>query len=473
MTVDLIMLCHNQLSYTKRAVESIIENTYQPVNRFWIVNNASTDDTKLYLSGLAENYSNVKVVNNRKNKGFVVANNEIMKRSKADVVVLLNNDIEVEPYWLHEMIVPFKKRKKVGITGPMTNISGEVMQMCEKDETESGIYCRASIAVPFFCSAISKKLIDDIGYLDTIFGMGYGDDGDYCIRTVKAGWDIIVCKGAYVYHYKMKTFKSIMSDDNINKTKRDAIELLKERYPDRYKKDISIAGITIVRNEQLIIRDTLDHFGQFCNGGIYVYDDASEDNTREICDNHPAVRQTIGRKEWTPDRYKRQGSLRQAVWDLAKQDADWILVFDADERIDFDFQNLVGYDAVCMKLFDFYITQDDIYKQWNEREWCGPEYREIPVLFRNNPDVSFKNKVRIPLFTGRVLFSGYIKHYSKALSVERWERDCDFYSGYDFPDRFKKKWSKRKGKAIHTKSDFGNDLMKWEDKEIRGFKLED
>ena len=237
------------------------------------------------------------------------------------------------------------------------------------------------------------------------------------------------------------------------------------------------AGITLVRNEADIITDTLDHMAEICDAGIYVYDDASTDNTRILCESHPAVKRVIGRHEWTADRYHLQGSLRGEVLKEAQKDnPDWIIVFDADERFEFKLNStkLEWFNAVAMRLFDFYITEEDKDKTWKEREWCGPEYREIPVMFRNTPNLKFvEGCVRIPFYTGNTMRAGWMKHYSKAISVERWEHDCDFYSSHDFPERFKKKWTARRGKAIHNKSDFGAELIKWTECKDKGFLLND
>ena len=43
-----------------------------------------------------------------------------------------------------------------------------------------------------------------------------------------------------------------------------------------------------VRNEADILRDTLDHMAAFCDGGIWVYDDLSEDGSAEIGEANPA-----------------------------------------------------------------------------------------------------------------------------------------------------------------------------------------
>ena len=144
-------------------------------------------------------------------------------------------------------------------------------------------------------------------------------------------------------------------------------------------KSIRIAGITRIRNEELIIEDTLNHFGRFCDW-IYVYDDASTDNTVEICRSHPKVKAIIENKEWDKDRLRAEFESRQAILNLAQVDSpEWLIYFDADERVEFDFEDFEDYDAVTMKLFDFYITEGDkdlIYTPGDDlaklRKDCGP-----------------------------------------------------------------------------------------------------
>ena len=58
--------------------------------------------------------------------------------------------------------------------------------------------------------------------------------------------------------------------------------------------------------------------------------------------------------------------------------ADWILCFDADERYEVPREfNFANWDALRMKLFDFYITPEDADKPYTARRWCGPEFRAI------------------------------------------------------------------------------------------------
>jgi len=53
------------------------------------------------------------------------------------------------------------------------------------------------------------------------------------------------------------------------------------------------------------------------------------------------------------------------------------------------------------------------------------------------------------------------------MTVAEWEKTCDYYinhRGKDFLPEFTEKWKARRGKAIHSKSDFDNPLIKWEDR---------
>lgn len=240
---------------------------------------------------------------------------------------------------------------------------------------------------------------------------------------------------------------------------------------------MKIIGLTRVRNEEKIIEDTLNHMATFCQT-VIVYDDVSDDNTVEICKKHPIVSKIIIGNNWDSNRARSEYQTRHAIYLEARKicdSNDWIVYMDADERICFDWSILkkqTNIDAIRMKLFDYYITTNDVNKNYYEREWIGPEYRNIIFAFRfgattgyhhlDQRECSLKPK-------SKILHNGYVKHYGKAISVEEWEKTCDYY-GNHFP-MYSKKWLNRKGKAIHTKSDFGRPLIKWEDKDKYGIPL--
>lgn len=241
---------------------------------------------------------------------------------------------------------------------------------------------------------------------------------------------------------------------------------------------MKIIGLTRVRNEQEIIKDTLDHMQLYCDM-VFVYDDCSTDDTVKICRQHPVVEDVVNGLKWDRNRGRAEWQNRATLLARGKMAAgqdDWFVYIDADERVDYDFTRLRYYypfiHGIRMKLFDYYITEEDVKLNYRARKYLGPEYRQIIIAFRNlsSLDYSSFDQRQVHLrSSGTVLDEGYVKHYGKAVSVDQWEQTCDYYINH-FP-KYAKKWKARKGKAIHTKSDFGNELITWGEKDEKGILL--
>jgi glycosyltransferase involved in cell wall biosynthesis len=236
-----------------------------------------------------------------------------------------------------------------------------------------------------------------------------------------------------------------------------------------------IIGITRVRNEEHIITDTLNHVSELVDM-ICVYDDASTDSTVKKCHEHPKVRHVIVNTLWEKEPAKRrllEGTQRQKLYQAALPfNPTWIYYFDADEFADFkgiDFKA----DAYKLRLFDYYITEEDKNLDYRCRKWIGPEYRDITMLFRPYPGIRFTSRVpKLPNHY-KVATQGSVMHFGKAISIKHWEETCKYYIHHRHPEGKKsvEKWKGRIGKAVHTKSDFGNDLIKWNERETKGIKL--
>ena len=123
-----------------------------------------------------------------------------------------------------------------------------------------------------------------------------------------------------------------------------------------------------------------------------------------------------------------------------------------------------------VQLFDAYMTADDHAPYQADRELLdfrrlfGPERRDILMLSRNRPEVIFaQHHKREPGGLERVATGLYCQHYGKSLSVDHWEETCDYYMRH-FPfETYGRKWRERKGRAIHTQSDFERPLFEWGD----------
>jgi len=238
-----------------------------------------------------------------------------------------------------------------------------------------------------------------------------------------------------------------------------------------------LIGITRVRNEALILPDTLDYLGKHVDA-IVAYDDASTDRTLEILRGHPKVALIVANRSWETDieaRRLAEGRHRGLLLQSAREGMqfDWMFCFDPDERVTGDLRGYTelthssDHDGVRVQLFDAYMTAGDQAPYQADREllnfrrFYGPERRDILMLWRNRPEIVFAK--REPEGLERVATGLYCQHYGKSLSVEHWEETCDYYIRH-FPfETYGRKWLERKGRAIHTESDFMRPLYEWGD----------
>ncbi len=223
-----------------------------------------------------------------------------------------------------------------------------------------------------------------------------------------------------------------------------------------------LTGITRVRNEALILEDTLRHFLALCDQ-VILYDDDSTDATPDIAASFDQV-ELIRGDAWRADRPAEETRHRALL--LERVRTPWVLCFDADERIAGPLPALNG-DGFRFRLFDGYMTPEhcEPYRSGPladlPRAW-GPERRDILMLFRTASARYEGRDQREPKVAGRVVTAETcVKHFGKCLSVEHWEETCDYYATH-WPEPYRSKWAARRGKAIHTASDFGRRLYTWE-----------
>jgi len=258
----------------------------------------------------------------------------------------------------------------------------------------------------------------------------------------------------------------------------DAAEQIVVVNPALLERKHLLIGITRLRNESLILRDTLAHVCGFVDV-IIAYDDASSDGTLDILKSHPKVAIIIEnhkREEQSQARLaaetRHRGLLLETVWRRVR--GEWIYCFDADERIVGDLRDFLGQvsvgecDSVRVRLFDAYLTPEDqtsvtVGDQLrNRRRYFGPECRDILMLWRTSSQVEFCGlDGREPTGVDNLVTHFHCQHYGKAISVARWEATCDDYATHFPYDSYGIKWMERKGRSVHTLSDFGRPLQEW------------
>ncbi|EPP25902.1 Glycosyl transferase, group 2 family protein [Vibrio fluvialis I21563] len=219
---SLIVLTYNNLALTKECLKSIEINTYYDNYEVIIVDNMSTDDTREYLRENYSNRENYQLIFNEDNLGFAAGNNVGLAAAEGDILVILNNDTYVGPYWLSGLIRALEANPQLGLVGPVTNNIGNEskINISYDNWSEMGLkaleYCarQANKIYPidcaaFFCVAFSREVYEKVGPMSLDYGLGFFEDDDYCMRVLEAGWKIAVVEDSFVHHHLSASFNKL------------------------------------------------------------------------------------------------------------------------------------------------------------------------------------------------------------------------------------------------------------------------
>jgi GT2 family glycosyltransferase len=240
--VSVVMLCYNNLEFTKACIKSLLGvGTYSNLELI-VVDNGSSDGTKEYMQELKSEVGHLRLIVNENNLGFSAGNNVGIKAATGDYIILLNNDTYVTPGWVFGLVRHLRRNPKLGLVSPVTNNIGNEAKIdvdyadMESMFLESFKYTsshrRELLYVPtvaFFCVAFSRELVEKVGLLDEQFGQGFFEDDDYCRRVSDAGYQVAIAEDVFVHHELSATFSKERKE-----RRQELFEINKKKFEEKW-----------------------------------------------------------------------------------------------------------------------------------------------------------------------------------------------------------------------------------------------
>jgi len=226
MRFDIIIPSWNQKELSINCLLSIRQFSRQYDYRVIWVDNGSNEDVFQCIQELLQLMPHI-IIRNMKNLGFVKATNQGLQFSNAEYVVLMNNDTEAVEGWLDMLVDPMLNNPEIAITGPRTSADGSWQGRWEK--TKGMFLLPETAMLAFFCAMIRKNVVNEIGYLDECFGVGFGDDDDYCHRVSKHGYKLALVQDLLIPHHHRSTFKLLYSAEEIQSMQDRAMDMFFEK----------------------------------------------------------------------------------------------------------------------------------------------------------------------------------------------------------------------------------------------------
>ena len=201
--------------------------------------------------------------------------------SKGEYIIIMNNDTIVDdPGWLDKMI---KKLNcpGIGATSPyVNNQSAGNPEMWEKNFIDNAILKRP---LNMICVMFKRSVYDIIGPLDQDFDCYGGEDVDYSLRIVKAGYDIslINSKLTHLKHQSWQDNTNIEPGNDIFKNKWGVSLIQDNLLLDMYQIKPEISVIMTTYNQSKYIMEAIKSIQDqtFKNWELIINIDGSPDDT--------------------------------------------------------------------------------------------------------------------------------------------------------------------------------------------------
>jgi len=232
MDLSVIIVSHNTRELLALCLDSLLANLAASAFGYEVivVDNASRDRT---VEMVLKRFPQVQLLANEENLGFAAANNQGVKESKGDYLLLLNPDTLVQGEALQLMLEFLGSHPRVGLVGPKllypdgrlqhSAFSFPTLPMIFLDffplnhrlinSRLNGRYPKAlyEAGEPFpvdhplgAAMMVRREAVDQVGPLDEGFFI-YCEEVDWCMRMKKMGWEIFCLPQAEIVHYVGKS----------------------------------------------------------------------------------------------------------------------------------------------------------------------------------------------------------------------------------------------------------------------------
>ncbi len=229
--VDLVVPVYNSLHHARACLRSIMAHADVPC-RLVVVDDCSDTHTGAMLRELlasAPETVRTRYLRNERNLGYLQSVNRGLREGDAPVVILVNSDTLLTPGALGRVLAGFEKDPKIGVINPVSTWAnwtripfpeGANVYTLTDAVRRLGSGCLPDIrnASGFFF-AMRRELLRDIGDFDEVYGFGYWEETDFCMRALAKGWRVVVDDALYIFHHGWGSFQEEGRNENMRRNR--------------------------------------------------------------------------------------------------------------------------------------------------------------------------------------------------------------------------------------------------------------
>jgi GT2 family glycosyltransferase len=241
MRLSIVTVSWNTRELLNRCLDTVREELARLPHvdaEVFVIDNDSHDGS---ADMVAQEHPWVRLIRNKENLGFAKANNQALRETNSDYVLLLNPDTEVRPNSIKLLLEFFQSHPRCGVVAPqLLNTDGSVQRSCRAFPTFIGmLYELIGLSKMFppgssqgtqfraykmldwnhddqrevdqpegACLMIRRTVLNEVGLLDEGYWMLF-EEVDWCYRVKQHDWEIWFDPAAQVVHHYGQSIKQV------------------------------------------------------------------------------------------------------------------------------------------------------------------------------------------------------------------------------------------------------------------------
>ena len=194
-----------------------------------VIDDGSKDDS---INFLKEQYQDVKLLINDKNRGFSYTCNHGIREAKYELILLLNSDVKLTPDYFEHQWKYFSKADTFGVMARIMSFDETKIEDAARLLYYSGCRIKANkfyysenpqdedVYTAYLSGAnalVDAKKLKELGGFDEIFSPFSSEDFDLSLRAWQLGWKCYYEHRAFCFHHISGSTKTQIKSDFIKK----------------------------------------------------------------------------------------------------------------------------------------------------------------------------------------------------------------------------------------------------------------
>jgi GT2 family glycosyltransferase len=214
--VSIVTVNFNQPVVTEQLLKSLLEvNEYESIEIIVVDNGSKLDSTSKW----SLLYPDIRFIRSEENLGFAGGNNVGIAQAKGDYLFLINNDTEVTPNLISQLVDTMEENRRIGVLSPKihyfdepgmlqyagyTNMNyffarNHCVGQFEKDNGQYDAFSGVTGYAHGAAMMLRKEVIEKAGLMAENYFLYY-EELDWCERIRRAGYEIHTNLKALIFH---------------------------------------------------------------------------------------------------------------------------------------------------------------------------------------------------------------------------------------------------------------------------------